>query len=266
MIKHISPSSLTTFFSCGELYRRRYIEQEVIPPGIAAHVGRGFHSGAEHNHKQKLETGEDEPEDVICDAARDGYKQSVENGIYLPPDEKDQANKLLSEGLDSAVTLARLYRQEFAPQVLPEYVEKRLWLEVDDLPVPIHGVLDLGCTGGWLLDMKTSGRKWTQDKADSNVGLSVYPRLYREITGEVPQRITVEAFINKKKPEHQTIETNHTEADFQVFVERARYMVQMIQAGIFPPAEPGHWKCSPRWCGYWWTCPFIPKHKKDSRR
>lgn len=266
MISHVSPSSLSTFFSCGELYRRRYIEGEIIPPGIAAHVGRGFHSGAEHNHKQKLKSGEDEPEDVICDAARDGYKKSVQDGIYLAPEEKDQAKKLLSEGLDNTVSLARLYRQAFAPQVVPEYVEKRLWLDVEDLPVPVHGVLDVSCKGGWLLDMKTSGKKWTQDKADSNVGLSVYPRLYRELTGQDPQSITVEVFVSKKTPEHQTLHTPRTEADFQAFVLRAQQMVRMLQAGLFPPAEPGHWRCSPRWCGFWWSCAYIPQHKKNSRR
>jgi hypothetical protein len=47
------------FQRCGEQYRRRYLENEIIPPGISARIGSGVHKAAEINFRAKIQTGED---------------------------------------------------------------------------------------------------------------------------------------------------------------------------------------------------------------
>ena len=69
MIKHLSISQLGMFQRCGEQWRRRYLDEEVFPPGIAARVGSGVHKAAEINFKSKMQTGEDMPLDAVQDAA-----------------------------------------------------------------------------------------------------------------------------------------------------------------------------------------------------
>ena len=51
---YISPSQLNTFENCGEAYKRRYLDKEIIPPVVAALRGTGVHRGAEMNFVQKI--------------------------------------------------------------------------------------------------------------------------------------------------------------------------------------------------------------------
>ena len=41
---------------CPERYRRRYVNQEIVPPGISLIRGTSVHKGAEHNHRQKIKS------------------------------------------------------------------------------------------------------------------------------------------------------------------------------------------------------------------
>ena len=97
MIASFRQSSLSTWENCPEQFRRRYVEGEIIPPGLAAHIGTGVHRAAEVNHRAKLATGRDEPLGVLQDAARDGYVKAVKaQGAYFAPEERPSA-KLMAE-------------------------------------------------------------------------------------------------------------------------------------------------------------------------
>ena len=52
----ISPSQIDMFSRCGEQYRRRYIEKDRLPPGVAMIRGRGVHEGVAENMRQKRHT------------------------------------------------------------------------------------------------------------------------------------------------------------------------------------------------------------------
>ena len=69
MIESIHQSMLGMWLRCGVQFERRYIREEVIPPGIAARRGTAVHKAAEINHKQKLSTGKDLPISDLKDAA-----------------------------------------------------------------------------------------------------------------------------------------------------------------------------------------------------
>ena len=257
MIKHISPSMISQFTRCGEQFRRRRIEGEIIPPGIAARIGTGFHRGAEVNHRAKIITGKDEPLSVVQDAARDGYVAALQGGVYFAPDEVAGARKAMAEGVDTTVALARKYHASLAPQIQPVMVEKQLWLDVGELPLPITGIVDVVSVDGWWADLKTAGQKWPQARADSDIAATVYA----EMLG-YPKRMTFEVLTTTKEVAHHSLITTRTPEDFEAFVRRVQVILGMVERGIFPPADPTGWFCSPKWCGFWWTCKFIPEHKK----
>ena len=54
MINSIHQSNLGTALRCGEQFRRRYIEGERIPPGVAAGRGTGVHNANDVNLSQKV--------------------------------------------------------------------------------------------------------------------------------------------------------------------------------------------------------------------
>lgn len=107
------------FQRCGEQWRRRYLDEEVIPPGIAARVGSGVHKAAEINFRSKMQTGEDMPLDAVRDAAAEAYDKALSAGVFFAPDEVPGAKIAMAQGKDDAVSLATLFRRELAPAIMP---------------------------------------------------------------------------------------------------------------------------------------------------
>ena len=265
MITSFRQSSLSTWEDCPERFRRRYIEGEIIPPGLAAHIGTGVHKAAEVNHRAKIKTGQDEPLSVIQDAARDGYVWAVKtNGAYFSPEDKPSARVQAEAGVDETVSLAGLYHAQIAPEIKPALVEKTVEVWVPKLDLPISGTIDVLDEAGTLIDLKTASKAWPADRAHHSPQATIYYKLVEAGTGKPPEEIRFEVLIKGNKSRRQTLFTDRNEEDFNALVSRLAIVYQMILAGIFPPAKAGHWICSPKYCGYWWTCKYISPFKRNS--
>jgi len=266
MPNYLSASQHSMFFGCGQQYYFRYIEGLIIPPSIAALSGTSLHAAAEHNFSQKIESGTDEPLSVLKDVAAETYEKKSEDGFFISEDEKSAADRLYNEGKDEAVKLVEPLRNDVAPKIQPKFVEQKFEIQVDDLP-PILGYVDLYGTNietgkPILADIKTSKSKWSQSKADNEIQPTLYQAMTKSHGWDTPDEFTFEVLVKTKDPKHETITTVRTPDDFWSLIRRFRVMDSQIKAGNFLPAEPGHWRCSPKWCGYWWRCPYIPEHKK----
>ena len=259
MINHISPSMLGLFCRCQEAFRRRYLEGEKLPPGIAACIGSGMHRGAEANHRQKIESGKDMPLGDIQDAARDGYIKAVSDGVFIPAGEEAEAHKELERGVDTAVSLAAAYARQIAPGIMPIAVEEKLQAEHPDIPVPFLGIIDVLTDQGKCPDLKSAARKWSAGKEDGNPQPPIYSYLLKCVRG-LDAELSFEVLTHKGEHQHIPVETRPE--DLAPIVSRAKGLLFSLQAGIFLPAEPGHWMCGPKWCGYYWSCPNIPLYKR----
>lgn len=125
---HISPSQVATYTKCGEQYRRRYLEHEIIPPSISLCKGRSVHKGSEYNFKQKIDSRVDLKRDEIVDYAVADFDTSKEKeGLLLHPGEESRGKAIVvGEAKDSVRDLAGLYAREVAPKYQPEGVEEGL--------------------------------------------------------------------------------------------------------------------------------------------
>ena len=262
-VDHTSASQLDQFWTCGEQFRRRYVLGHKIPPGIAACTGSAVHKAAEVNWKAKLTSGEDEPLSVLTDAAAEAYDAKVrDEGVFVPEDERPSAPLMLLEGKEQAVALVKPLREDLAPQMRPALVEQRIELARPELPVPILGFVDLYTEDKRLSDIKTSARAWSAQKVLAATQPTLYREMIRQLTGEVPARITIDQLVKTKVPKYEVAEADRTDADTEVLIERFRLMAQTVNAGIFAPADPEHWKCQPKFCGFYWTCKYIPAHRR----
>ncbi len=261
-MEYINQTLIGMWTRCPEQVRRRYIEGETIPPGIAARIGTGVHKGAEVNHLAKIVSGKDEPLSVIQDAARDGYVKSIQDGVFFPPDKAASARKEIAEGVDTTVTLATLYGTSAAPKIKPAIVEKTITMAVDGIDRPFIGTVDVYTVDRWMPDLKTGAKKWPQSRADSSAQFTLYNELIRHETGEYPTRLSAEVFTKTKEPAHQSLETTRCPEDFDALIKRVHVMMRMIDAGIFPPADPDSWMCQMAYCGYFLSCPYIASHRK----
>jgi hypothetical protein len=101
------------------------MEQDIIPPSIAAGRGTGVHRGNHINLKQKIQSKKDLPLGDIKDATRDGYLYAFRNGVYVPKEDRPATKRLLNEGLNDALRCAEVYTDKVAPRIQPIAVEQK---------------------------------------------------------------------------------------------------------------------------------------------
>ena len=259
-MRSLSPWSISMGSRCGEQYRRRIVLGQIIPPGAAAGRGRGFHSAVEVNFKQKITTHLDMPEDTLTDAARDGFVYAFRNGIHLHRDDVAHKATILNDFLNQTINLTKKFRVEIAPNVQPTEAEIRLEADIGEPNGrPLAGVIDFVQEGGLLDDFKTAGRSWNQAKVDQELQHPIYSYLWAANRGALPRQFGYHVLVSTPSGQlkKQRLHTRITNQRIEGMLARARTINQMEQRGIFPPADPGSWVCSEKWCGYYLPCPYV---------
>jgi hypothetical protein len=263
-IESISPTLVSQWLTCQTQVRFRRLENLIIPPGIAMDIGTGLHKAAQYNYIAKMGTGKDEPLDAVQDAARDGYRSIIDNeGVFIPYDEMPSAKKQIAAGQDMAVSLAECFYFSDANQKrIPKKVEELLVYHDPRIPLPIKGFVDVIDDQDIMADIKSAARKWPEGKAEKEIQPTFYQKLYAETYDVNPAHFVYDIFTKTKTPAHQQVITSRTNEDYEIIINIVDAMLKSISAGIFMPADPGSWKCNPKYCGYWFRCGWIPAHKK----
>lgn len=260
---YLSATQLESVCRCGEAYRRRYIEREIIPPGIAMLKGTGFHLGAKFNMRQKIESRIDLPAKDIVAFAVSSFDDATKGGYLLSDDETAiGAANVIGKAKDDLAEMADVHATIQAPDYQPVLVEETIRIELPG-PRDLLGILDLADDQDRVTDFKTAGKSKSQADADDNVGLTVYSLTFKARTGRMPKAVRLDSVIQTKtKTSRQVVTSERTEHDFVALSNRINAVTKAIEAGNFVPASPGNWYCSPKWCGYWSTCPHVNSHRK----
>lgn len=249
----ISNSRLGMYLRCGEQYRRRYEEKEIIPPGVALIRGSSVHKGAEENNKYKLAQGKDISKKDLVDIAVSEFNKIVRDGVYLTREEKTQKKKIIGEGKDDTAKLTGLFSDEVAPTVQPEKIELPF-----EIPYDKHfltGRIDLIIKKGFR-ELKTSNKKKNQREVDETDQLTIYSLAYEFLFGKPPEKIIMDVLVNTKIVKYEPMETIRTYDDMNLFLRRVNTVFLGIQKGVFLPCNPMDWICSERWCGFYNTCKY----------
>ncbi|MBN2579136.1 MAG: PD-(D/E)XK nuclease family protein [Pirellulales bacterium] len=255
---HLSATQLEMFWRCPEQYRRRYIEGERIQPGVALILGKAFHAGAEVNFRQKIESHEDLPEKEIIDASAAAFDTEVAGGYVLSDEETSVgAEKVLGAAKDKTIQLAGVHASEQAPDYQPVAVEHATRIVFQKASHDLLAITDLRDDKRRVVDLKTAGKKMPSNSADTSTQLTIYAAAFQVDTGVPPAEVRLDVLTKTKIPARQVLVSNRTQADYQALLNRVNATLAAIQAGNFTPCSPGNWVCSPKWCGYWHTCPFI---------
>ena len=259
----LSISRLNMLNRCPMQYQHRYVDGIIAPPGVALIVGKGTHRANASNLLAKMDSGEllsgEEVKAIAADAtAREWEAQDV----ALDDEEKAEgAEKVKGEAIDRSVTLASLYHEEVAPAIEPTGIEQKFTLS---LPMgdELTGFIDVN-TATKIRDGKTSGKSPVAEAAHQSLQLTGYIWADWETSGrKTIKGGALDYLVSTKKPKAVVLETTRTEQDFTLLFSRLFTASQLIQAGLFPPCDPGQWCCSPKWCGYWGRCNFGAKQKR----
>ena len=268
MIEAIHQSSLGMALRCGEQFRRRYLEGDVIPPSIAAARGTGVHAANEANLKYKVVTGQDMPASDVLDAARDGYVKAFERSggqVYLPREDWPAKKRLMNEGLGDALRCAEVYRSEVAPGIRPVSVEEPFHLDVG-LALPLAGRMDYQ-EEPVVGDLKTSASKWAEGRINEEIQPVFYSFVHEAERGIRPEFVYHILIARRGKNGSETSagyqeqRMTPTDGHYRALMARLRLFIRMIETGTYMPANPTSWWCGERWCGYWHTCPFVGNGK-----
>ena len=260
----VRQSQLNSFDNCGEAYRRRYLEGEIIPPGIAALRGTGFHGAAEVNHKQKRESGKDLPAKELVEIAITTFDEArSRDGFRLTAEEmKIGKRPMIARTKNTIQALTELYSDRVAPSIEPDLVEAKITVKVAET-VTLTGTLDLSTTDGRVKDFKTTVRAKSQSDADGSVQLSVYGLLYRGLKGHHATGFDLEQLVDSKVPKYVPVHTVRTLGDYRVLINRVNNYLQALKAGVFAPAAVGAWNCQEKWCAYFNAgCPFVNPERR----
>lgn len=257
---HISPSSLDAFMKCPERWKRERLDGVKPAKNINLVVGNAVHSAARINFEYKRSTGEDVDLEYLQDSAVHYLSEvCATEGVEYSDEfqESGDAAKILDETTDVVRGLVKTFREQIAPEYNPSLIEHRFRIPLEKETHDLLGVIDLAeFERDTVVDIKTAGKKWSQDKADTSDQFTFYGLAYPGIAGRKVGEIRVEV-ITKTKFERQCVRTYRNDAHSYALIYRVRAMLKMINAGDFPPASPDGWWCSKKMCPHWDTCPYT---------
>ena len=155
---HLSVSAMGMLARCGEQYRRRYIEGDKLPPGIAALVGRGVDQTVTANLQAVIDGLQLLPVEQLADLARDAVNNEFSAGeVALTEEEAANPKAAKGSAVDKAIRLSWLHGESVAPRLKPVSVQRKWRLGIENFPFDLLGFIDVE-EKERLRDTKTSGK------------------------------------------------------------------------------------------------------------
>jgi len=257
---HISFSQLNMLLRCGEQYRRRYIQKEIIAPSGSMVRGRSCHKSEEKNFKQKITSNIDLPIEQVKDVFSDEWERGKYQ-IRWTEEELGEDSPTKTEGKfkDSGIALIGVYHTELAPLVIPEAVEDKFTVHFEGGYPDLTGIIDRIDKGDQIVDLKFVGKSPSEDDLLKDIQITAYDFGYRNTRKKKPSLLKKEYAISTKKPKTAIQECEPRDDEtLNRFLRRLESAMGAIEKGNFLPASHGWWGCSQKWCGYWLTCKFRP--------
>lgn len=250
---HVSKTQLEMLAKCPAQYEQRYVLGRKRPPGVALVLGSSVHEGAEADLRSKMEHGELLDEEAVTEYAADALKRRwKEEEPVRGEDDPDEG-----EAVDEVVSLTAIHHRELAPLINPVAVEEIRLLETS-LSHDIMMVVDVREADA-IRDLKTKGKAPPADEAKTSIQGQL-ETLEAKVAGRGALPFKLDFLVRgKKKPLAQVY--TPTEDDHRSVLTRVERSVALINAGAFPPAMPGSWWCSAKWCGWWSDCAWGARQR-----
>lgn len=275
-------SDLTALLNCGERYRRRRIEGEVVPSTLPQTRGHVVHRVAgEANrrqwasiHTQHMPLAVPMPADEAADMASSLFDEQVDFSLTA----EERANPDAAKGAtkDAAIGMARTYVTKHAPTLYPVAVEETIVVQPAGTDILVHGTPDLVCLERddstiyppgeapivrVIRDTKTAMKAPAAGMAHGSQQLTFYGMLDAARTGQgLPGRYKLDFVVSTPKwktTSIHTLSTTRTPADVEALANRLNAAIAAVRAGVFLPAAPGSWHCSAKWCEFHSSCKFV---------
>ena len=156
--------------------------------------------------------------------------------------------------------LSSCHHTELAPEIEPEFIERKWEIETPDKAINISGRIDIQESKAKrrrIRETKTRVAAPPKGMENDMDQLSMYSLASKVLDGEVAP-ITVDWVVaTKTKTYPVSRETTRDHKDWTPLLWRIENAVKGIQSGVFQPAHRSSWWCGPLYCGYWDICPSV---------
>lgn len=263
----LTASIMSMGFRCGVQMQRRFgarfdcwPKEEIEMPGIALATGISVHKSVEANLKRKIESeGQLLAREQVATIADDEFRGMWQGGMMLTEDESVNINKAFGSAVDQTIALALLHYDNLAPIIKPVAVEEKFVIEMPNYPYDLAGKKDIREADG-LRDTKTKAVSPPDDAARS-LQMAMYSMAEIVAKRGLPKKVYLDFLIKTKSPKIVIREAMPDDSWIQLLMRRIEKMVKIIQSvkegtGQFTPADPDHWCCSKKYCGYATSCPY----------
>lgn len=257
---HLSSSSIQMLFRCGEQYRRRYVDGDKMPPGVAMLIGRGVDQSVDANLQNVINIGFPMSGHMVENIARDAIVREWESGEVSLTDEERYigSQKIKGAAIDDTVALAMKHYSVVAPQIEPASVQKFWRVELKNFPFDLVGRIDIEETSGTVRDTKTSIKSPSEEEADRSLQLSFYSLKRKVVDGAFPNKLTLDYLVRRKSgPKVVIQETVRDQQDMEILLRRVEVAAEAIESQRFLPTNESNWWCSKTWCGFYGSCPYV---------
>jgi hypothetical protein len=262
----VHATMLEKFFRCGVQFQRSdgwlfdvWDKKEVLPPSIAMAIGSSVHRAVEVNLCSKMETSQLLTVEQVKDTARDCFGGIYEGGMLFTEEEAVNIQKTIGAGIDLSVALSALHHKDLAPKIQPIAVEERFVIEMPNWPIDLSGQKDIR-EKDVIRDTKTI-KATPPEGAAQTFQSSFYCLSEKMIRGALPKRIDLDFLVKLKTPKLVTRSAFPNESWMTPLMRRIERFVKVIEAvkagkEAFTPADPNHWCCTEKYCGYAHSCEF----------
>ncbi|MBA3051905.1 hypothetical protein FP828_03700 [bacterium] len=258
--RSLGMSGINMLFKCGEQFRRRYIMNEIVPPGIALIIGSSTHKSIEVDLTEKKDTGKLAPGDLLAEIASEQIKGAWDKGVILNDDEKLAGKRATrNDAINTAIAMSNLHHEIVAPTIEPINLEDYFSFDISGTNWKLAGTSDIEekVAGGiGLRDTKTAGKSPGKTDADDSRQLTMYSLKVLKQTGSLPKHIQQDYLIKNKTPKYVSQETERTAGDIKTLLVCVAQAIKVIESGIFTPCSTSAWWCAPAYCGYFGTCKY----------
>lgn len=243
----ITQSFLAMFADCAYAAVRRYVDGELIPPGVAALQGTSTDAAVTLGCQSKIKTGNDAPLEDKKGIATATFEEKKSGHLITPEDD-------LGALKDQTVALVELHHFEIAPKLKPISVQESIVVKGPEYD--LAGTIDIVENGHTIVDTKTSKARYSEDSVQANIQPALYARIYEAEHNIKPKGFRYDVLVKNKTPMAQQVAGVIDEDRQKLLDHQIRSTIQELnlglETGLHRLAAPGHWRCaaSGKWCGY----------------
>lgn len=261
LVDHLSYSSISLMQLCGHAWMRRYFLKE-RGKSLSYNLvfGSAFHDTIEHSIGF-IAAGEDRQKAIS--GMPDYFIERLIAHIGKQEINWQDMSKEEVEELGTAMfnePSVRKFVDDYKPLIGnggKPAIEVDFSIDVPGVPVPITGFIDLIDENGIPCDLKTSGRRWGQWRADKELQATIYLEAMKQMGAKRNPNLAFEyaVFVKKVPTPVERITTFRTEEQLGAARELiASLWNDSIVKDSFPKTGIGTWKCTPDYCDYYEKC------------